>query len=256
MFIQKVREVVKSKIPRRGLSFKIIQSAYYQLKKVLDFLFFKFQHPAVKWFYIFKEKNLDKSFSQFGQDRFLLKLLGQGKRYVEVGANHPVRLNNTFLLEKHNWTGVSIDPLGKYVKDWEQLRQQPFINVAIGDDNTTLRFVEFNGDELWYDMMSGFKEHVRPEDLITFSSIEYKVQVRRLDEVVPFDAFDVLLVDVEGAEMQVLHGIDLSRYRPTYILLENAGSIGGDHKIRQYMSEKDYKLVARIGCTDDVFELR
>ena len=257
MNFQKIRETVKSKISNNTLYYSVIQSIYYKIKKALDFLFFKFRYPLTKWIYIFKGIDSSESFSQFGQDKFILQLAGEvegGWRYVEVGANHPIRLNNSFLLEKYNWTGISIDPLSKYNKEWLQLRKQPFVNLAIGEIDTTLQFVEFSGNELWYDMMSGFKQYVRPEDLITCSSIEYEVQVKTLDKVIPFDVFDVLLIDVEGAEMQVLKGLDLSKHRPMYVLLENANFIGGDSKLRKYMYRKGYKLIARIGCTDDIFE--
>ena len=140
------------------------------------------------------------------------------------------------------------------MKEWLQLRKQPFVNLAIGEIDTVFQFVEFSGSESWYDMMSGFKQYVRPEDLVTFSSIEYEVQVKTLDKVIPFDVFDVLLIDVEGAEMQVLKGLDLSKHRPMYVLLENANFIGGDNKLRKYMYKKGYNLIARLGCTDDVFE--
>ena len=54
--------------------------------------------------------------------------------------------------------------------------------------------------------------------------------------------------------MQVLKGLDLSKHRPKYVLLENATFIGGDSNLRKYMRTKGYKLITRIGCTDDVFE--
>jgi FkbM family methyltransferase len=255
MNFQKIREAVKSKIANDTLYYAVMQSTYYKIKKFLDFLFFKFRYPLTKWIYIFKGIDSSESFSQFGQDKFILKLMGKERgRYVEVGANHPIRLNNSFLLERCNWTGISIDPLSKYNQEWLKLRKQTFVNVAIGDIDTTLQFVEFSGSESWYDMMSGFKQYIRPEDLITFSSIEYEVQVKKLDKVIPFDTFDVLLIDVEGAEMQVLKGLDLSKHRPKYVLLENATFIGGDSNLRKYMRTKGYKLITRIGCTDDVFE--
>ena len=56
-------------------------------------------------------EKIKKNFSQAYQDLFVLTML-QGKRsgkYLEVGANHPVEFNNTFLLEDtlETQTGVT-----------------------------------------------------------------------------------------------------------------------------------------------------
>ena len=59
--------------------------------------------------------NLDRvegNYSQQAQDLFVLSCLN-GKEngvYLDLGCNHPERINNTYLLEsKFNWTGLSVD---------------------------------------------------------------------------------------------------------------------------------------------------
>lgn len=57
-------------------------------------------------------EKVKRNFSQAYQDLFALTM-HQGKRsgkYLEVGANHPVEFNNTFLLEdKFMWKGISVE---------------------------------------------------------------------------------------------------------------------------------------------------
>jgi hypothetical protein len=62
----------------------------------------------------FKFKNsdhIDRNFSQCYQDMFVLSCL-DGKTdgiYLEIGAAHPFISNNTALLEKFGWRGISVE---------------------------------------------------------------------------------------------------------------------------------------------------
>ena len=56
--------------------------------------------------------NIQQSYAQCLQDMFVLSVLN-GKRngfYLEIGANQPVFINNTYLLESQfGWQGISVD---------------------------------------------------------------------------------------------------------------------------------------------------
>jgi hypothetical protein len=67
-------------------------------------------------------------YSQAKQDDFVLHMMG-GKigDYLEIGASHPININNTYLLEQHGWTGLSID-IDDCCKDiWAEKRKNPLI---------------------------------------------------------------------------------------------------------------------------------
>mgnify|MGYP001249363961 CR=1 FL=1 len=84
--------------------------------------------------------------SQLGQDRFVDSALRSKRNgyFVDIGAAHPVDINNTHFLEKKlNWSGISID-MGpenphchipnrtnttkeEYTKSWENERSTPLI---------------------------------------------------------------------------------------------------------------------------------
>jgi hypothetical protein len=61
---------------------------------------------------------------QANQDKFVLKVLKEKKNgfFLEIGSNHPININNTYLLEKkYNWRGIMIEYdhnyLGLYKKE-------------------------------------------------------------------------------------------------------------------------------------------
>src|SRR5579872_2564691 len=73
-------------------------------------------------------------FSQASQDRFvytmLYKLLNKADDgyFVEIGAGHPISINNTFFLESNfNWKGISIDISMQHINLWSQCRKNPLV---------------------------------------------------------------------------------------------------------------------------------
>lgn len=61
-------------------------------------------------------------YSQAGQDQFALNVVTTNKTYIEIGANHYKKSNNTYLLEiNYNWKGFSIELNQKKFKTiWEE----------------------------------------------------------------------------------------------------------------------------------------
>jgi len=65
----------------------------------------------------------------FGVTRILDKLYdtGMNHTYVEIGANHPVELNNTWKLELDGWNGVSIDNSSAFSLEWAKKRTNQLV---------------------------------------------------------------------------------------------------------------------------------
>ena len=63
---------------------------------------------------------------------------------------------------------------------------------------------------------------------------------------------DLLSVDVEGAELSVLSGIDFSKYRFKYILIETRAST----KIIDFMTANSYHYIKHLSNHDLLFSYR
>ena len=73
------------------------------------------------------------SYSQNGEDIYILKYFNNKKKgfYVDIGAYHPKRFSNTYLLNKNNWSGVNIEANPNLIKKF--LKDRPNdINLNIG----------------------------------------------------------------------------------------------------------------------------
>jgi hypothetical protein len=67
------------------------------------------------------------------------------------------------------------------------------------------------------------------------------------------DHLDFLSIDVEGAEFDVLLGIDLNRLAPKVILIENTQGLIGNSDLRIFLEKAGYLFHSRIWTCDDVF---
>lgn len=69
-----------------------------------------------------KKKNplKNKSEAQAAQDLFALEVC-TNKTYIEIGGNHPRRINNTFNLDfNHGWKGFSVELIEKWSGAWSK----------------------------------------------------------------------------------------------------------------------------------------
>ena len=73
---------------------------------------------------------------------------------------------------------------------------------------------------------------------------ELKEKLENILDYLEFSKIDFMTVDTEGYELEVLDGLNLNKYRPTYILIE----IYEDKKqeIFNFMQENDYILLENI----------
>ena len=63
-------------------------------------------------------------------------------------------------------------------------------------------------------------------------------------------SIDFVSIDVEGAELAVLRGLDLRRFAPTVLVIED-NSLGRDQSVDNYLREQGY--VARYRTRINVF---
>ena len=67
-------------------------------------------------------------YSQERQDDFVVHMMnGKIGEYLEIGASHPIDINNTFLLEQLGWTGLSIDISDSCANIWKEKRKNPLV---------------------------------------------------------------------------------------------------------------------------------
>jgi len=166
------------------------------------------------------------SYAQNGEDVVLWRALGSvsGGRYVEVGANHPRHDSVTRAFYDRGWSGITIEPV-PYFADLQRAERprDHLVQAAITDSGTgeiTLHVVPGTGLSTIIDAVSD-----RHADA-GIDHVDLVVPTMRLDDVLAESGWTgqeihFMLIDVEGAERDVLQSVDLSRWRPWVLVVES-----------------------------------
>jgi FkbM family methyltransferase len=177
-----------------------------------------------------------------GLDRRLIPLVRNAvsRTFLEFGANDGVQQSNTYVLERdHGWTGVLIEPVVRIAA--ECARNRPLAQVvcgAVARPEVAGRVLEFSENDLMTTRGSG-----QQAVAVTMSSL--------IDDLLDGEV-GLVVVDVEGGELDALAGLDLGRHRPEFLLVETAVPdavtelLGAGYEEPVVMSHHDY-LYARRG---------
>ena len=161
--------------------------------------------------------------------------------FVEVGANHPTELNQTWFLEQQGWSGVLIEPNPNLcgLLRAQRPRSRTF-QAAVGNAEQTGEVELFLGESHVHSTLKPFLDD-------PLSGAKIRVPLRTLDSILAeagAGRIDFLSIDVEGLELQVLRGFDLARHRPAVLLVE-------DHLLRldvhRHLARHGYRVVKRTG---------
>jgi len=180
--------------------------------------------------------------------------------FVEVGAAGPEYLSMSMHFRENNWNIIAIEPNPDFCK-LHQEKGYEVLQYACGDhDQDDVEFfvvdsqgADYLGGKVSYESFSslGIKESYSnlKKDI---NSKKITVQLRRLDTILETHApdvkeIDIVSVDVEGWELEVLDGLDISKYGPKVMIIENLFS---DNYYLKYMKEKGYFLWRRAYPND------
>ncbi len=164
--------------------------------------------------------------------------------FVEIGANHPINLSQTYCLEKIGWNGFLIEPLPDMASLCREMRKAKVFEIACGTPAQSGSVIDlFAAGEF-----SSTQKHLVFTD-VAYTNI-YKVKFKTLDEILSKEKcqnVDFISIDTEGTELDVLKGINFTKTNPKLILIEyHVLSL----KIHFYLRKKGYKLINRTGVNN------
>lgn len=196
------------------------------------------------------------SYSQFGEDLYVLQYFAQKYEgtYLDVGANHPFKLSNTYLLYRCGWRGVTIEPIVHLYDLHRRWRPEDMhVNGGVSIGLGSMTFFE-----LFPKVLSTFDRAVA-ENLVkrgeAFIRREVPVGVFPLQDIcdryLGKREIDLLSLDTEGFDLDALRSLDWSRTRPKLIVCEmyGLGEAKSDAEaITALLAEQGYREVHTLGC--------
>ena len=174
--------------------------------------------------------------------------------FVEVGGHDGVSFSNTWGLAENGWRGLYYEPI-------RELCEACRVTHAKNDVTVVQTCVgSYNGEiKLYTGVMCSTSKHVMETDMFNYGMSEAKFlisDVCTLDKSLTSyninSEFELLVIDVEGAELDVLAGINLDFWKPHMIIIE-ACKNHPDVRFRVNSAEID-KIITSHGYREEWFD--
>ncbi len=196
------------------------------------------------------------SYSQSGEDlivEFIFEAIKiKHPTYMDIGANHPVYMNNTYLLYTKGSSGICIEPDPTLFKTLKSKRSRDnCLNIGVG--LTEQKSADF------YVMSTKTLNTFSREEAERYQSYGKN----RIEQVIPIPLVPInsviaqyctskpnfISLDVEGMDLQILKTLDLNIWRPEVFCIETLTYTedNAEEKITEiidYMLANGYMLYA------------
>jgi|TARA_B110000914_G_scaffold19322_1_gene14627 FkbM family methyltransferase len=197
---------------------------------------------------------LKKQYSKNKEDQYLKKVFGKKTNgiYLDVGAFHPYRFSNTYLLYRKGWSGINVDINKESIDLFNIARPQDVnLNIAIGDKNQKQIFYY---KKKRHPMNTLNKEFAKRFFNNKGDIKKSKIMTRTFDYLVgKVKKIDLLDIDVEGNEYSVVKKINFNKIKFNVILIEltkfNKQTKASTQKIHRLLLSKNYKYIKSLGET-------
>jgi FkbM family methyltransferase len=196
------------------------------LKK--KFLYSKKNNLLKKLYFVFNKilktkRSFKKSYS-FGGIDLLINYLYKNKFngvYIDIGCNHPIVGNNTYLLYQKGWSGINIDLDGHIIEMFNYFRPKDYnVNTAVSNSEEEIDFFFYHERSA----INTISKEVHDSRKKKAEKVK-KIQSTTLDSIIKNSPFfnkkiNLLSIDVEGNELNVLKGFNLKKYYPEVLVIE------------------------------------
>jgi len=203
----------------------------------------------IKGLFPTKFKTYLKKFKKFNGynelDKKMLKYLNfENGFFVDIGANDGVNQSTTWYFEKTlNWRGILIEPLPHIYNELIKNRnsENHFYNCAAVSKTYKKNKINLSYNEDTLRAKLQFLDE-KNKDKRTI-----KVKTQTLENIfkktIPSKKIiDFFSLDVEGAEFEVLRGINYSRNLINFFLIETSNF----KKLKSFLAKKNFEFISRL----------
>lgn len=192
------------------------------------------------------------SYAQNGEDIMLWRALSDVERgfYVDIGAQDPISHSVTKFFYERGWRGVNVEPVAHWFSRLEEDRPgDANLQVLVGSEEAEHAFFEVAETGL-STTSAELADTYRAQQRVV---AERRIAMRTLDSIFADhvrDPVHFLKIDVEGAERDVLAGLNLKRHRPWILVIEATQPLSSVESHQAWESDvlaSGYRLVYRDG---------
>lgn len=233
-----------------------VQRAVIKVKKAIDTVFLRAKI----------------SYSQSGEDiiaDYFFESIGIRKPfYIDIGANQPVKGNNTYLFYLKGSRGVCIEPDVSLIANLKNIRSKDLIlntgiSITVADEAD---FYYFAGDySAWNTFSKEDADKKSAESGIAYKQSKVKLDtVHGIVEKYQLPKVNFISLDVEGLDLLILKSIDFKILQPELICVETiefsmTNTVKKNDAIVEYMLSQGYRVYAdtnlnTLFCRNNIFQ--
>lgn len=178
--------------------------------------------------------------SEIGQDKWVLIRMFPSVNngfFLDVGSGHGTIGSNTKALEERGWSGICVDPFPTYM---DGRTCQVFKDVVSSSAGQIVKFHTHSGLGGIADSLGKWKEEAQKSPAVELTTTTLGAILERA-KAPTFIHF--LSLDIEGAELDALRGMDLEKYRFGAMAIEHNEEEPKRTDIINYLRQFGYERV-------------
>ena len=174
---------------------------------------------------------------------------------IDIGASDGYHGSMSLKFELAGWDVLCVEPNPIYYSRCASIREN-VSDYAVGSENEDgVSFTVYNVGGGNLSAISGLQTDerlVESHSHLIVDTYDIEVSVRTLDYIIEeqfshVNNIDFVSIDVEGTELDVLHGFDIERWMPRLFVIEN--NFEEDHLLN-YLSQFGYEKQTRHNVND------
>ena len=193
---------------------------------------------------IYYERYSKKSYSISSVDLIIDRLFSTISKgvYLDVGCNHPIKYNNTYLLHKKGWSGINIDLDKNSINEFNNMRKNDYnVQELVGSVDGEEKEIYYYHERSAINTVSkalADKRETKPQKII-------KKKTKSLNKIIESSPFNnkkinFMSIDIENYEYEVLKYFNFQKYEIDVIVTEYTDM--DQLKLETHTQSLDYML--------------
>ena len=175
---------------------------------------------------LYYEKYTKKSYSISNVDLIIDRMFSKVEKgvFIDLGCNHPIKFNNTYLLYKRGWRGINIDLDKESIDEFNKIRDkdynvQSLISTNIGEEK---EIYYYHSRSAINTLSRELLEHRNTKKDSIKILKETTNTLENIIEKSPFknQKINLLSIDIENHEYEALKNFNFSKFRIDVIVIE------------------------------------
>ena len=197
---------------------------------------------------IYYEKYAKKTYSISNVDLIVDRIFSNKLDgiYIDIGCNHPIKYNNTYLLHKRGWNGINIDLDKKCINEFNIMRKNDYnVQELVGSIDGEEKEIYYYHERSAINTISkelADKRKNKPRQIIKKKT----KSINKIIESSPYNnkKINFMSIDIENYEYEALKYFNFQKYEIDLIVTECMDI--NQQKLETHTQSLDYILNTKL----------